>query len=382
MPRRRTQLQGKDCTPLAPEPPSPEERQLDGLVTLMLSPELVSLDAEIQPRTELSTPRVNEYAELYRDGQDLGALLVFRDGNDYWLADGFHRWVAARQAGLTELPAEIRPGSRREAMLAAAAANKHGLPRATVDKRRVVLRLLEDVEWRTWSDREIARHCGVSHIFVAQLRKSLTGNVSSEERTYRTKHGTTATMQTANIGKRPVPRTTVKAEMAAGKSPKDAVKTALRRHGVGLPTPALAAAICQATDRQVTLAATDGNLHDGRTKEEESAASAQTVRWYSFFGALETLATLEPLEELAWEIPEYTVHRVEAYLDTSQAALARFSKAWQVRRQQGTPVRANGCESPPGEAPVVEMEKDKANRVLAVVNEEVNRVLGSIFGSA
>lgn len=63
-----------------------------------------------------------------------------------------------------------------------------------------VLTLLEDAEWATWSDREIARRCAVSHPFVAALRGSVTGNVTSDARDYTTKHGTTATMNTANIG--------------------------------------------------------------------------------------------------------------------------------------------------------------------------------------
>jgi len=64
------------------------------------------------------------------------------------------------------------------------------------------MRLLEDAEWGQWSDREIARRCGVSDPFVGKARSSLQ-TVSSEEsaRTYTTKHGTTATMNTSNIGK-------------------------------------------------------------------------------------------------------------------------------------------------------------------------------------
>lgn len=64
----------------------------------------------------------------------------------------------------------------------------HGLRRTNDDKRRAVRTLLNDLEWLAWSDREVARACGVSHTFVAGQRSSVTGNVSSE-RTYTTKHG-------------------------------------------------------------------------------------------------------------------------------------------------------------------------------------------------
>jgi hypothetical protein len=76
----------------------------------------------------------------------------------------------------------------------------HGLRRTNEDKRRAVVTLLNDEEWSGWSNREIARKCGVSDPFVMQIRSSLL-TVSSEPRTFTTKHGTVATMNTANIGK-------------------------------------------------------------------------------------------------------------------------------------------------------------------------------------
>jgi len=63
--------------------------------------------------------------------------------------------------------------------------------------------LLRDDEWAKWSDREIARACGVGHPLVADIRRSLTGIYSSDERTYTTKHGTQAEMRTGNIGGKP-----------------------------------------------------------------------------------------------------------------------------------------------------------------------------------
>ena len=88
-------------------------------------------------------------------------------------------------------------------MLKSCATNaEHGKPRTNEDKRQKVLMLLEDEEWKNWSDREIARQCKVGHPLVGELR-NLTGISSSEktERTYVTKHGTLAIMNTTNIGK-------------------------------------------------------------------------------------------------------------------------------------------------------------------------------------
>ena len=82
---------------------------------------------------------------------------------------------------------------------------EHGLRRSNADKRRAVMRLLEDEEWGKWSDREIARRCRVSNGYVHKLKAVLTVHVNSENQTriYTNKHGQTAEMNTANIGRKP-----------------------------------------------------------------------------------------------------------------------------------------------------------------------------------
>jgi hypothetical protein len=89
-----------------------------------------------------------------------------------------------------------------DAIIAACGENAdHGLRRTNEDKRRAVERLLGDPEWIKWSDRKIADVCRVSHPFVGTVRKELTGNVTSDVRSFVTKHGTEAAMNVANIGK-------------------------------------------------------------------------------------------------------------------------------------------------------------------------------------
>jgi ParB-like chromosome segregation protein Spo0J len=141
----------------------------------------------------------------------------------------------------------------------------------------------------------------------------------------------TATQTRAAVSKVQVVAT-VKEQMAAGKDAKEAVTHALQKHAIVVPTPALADAICVATDRQVTLAATDGLLHDGRTKAEEAAIMAQTKRLFQLFHALEALATLPALEELVAEIPDYAAYRVDRYLDQACTTLVRFATLWTEQR--------------------------------------------------
>jgi hypothetical protein len=163
----------------------------------------IRVDQRVQARAPITEPVVKEYAEAMQDGAEFSPLIVFCDGQDHVLADGFHRHPAALRAGLSECRCEVRPGELREAILFAAGANAtHGRKRTKKDKRRAVAQLLGDAEWSSWSNHEIARHCGVGHQLVGKIREALTGPKTSEQRLYRTKYGKVAKMNTAKIGRR------------------------------------------------------------------------------------------------------------------------------------------------------------------------------------
>ncbi len=169
----------------------------------------VRIDGKTQPRAVLNQDTIAEYAEAYKSGANLPPVTLFFDGSSYWLADGFHRYNAARDAGLTTIYEEIIPGTLRDAILYSLSANsKHGLRRSNADKRRAVQTLLDDAEWGAWSDNELARRCAVSVSFVGDVRKahySPTIVTNPQQRTVTTKHGTTTTMNTANVGKKATP---------------------------------------------------------------------------------------------------------------------------------------------------------------------------------
>src|SRR5688572_13556263 len=96
---------------------------------ISLALDVLLLDPAIQLRTGLISQMVQEYAGLYAEGHALPPIVVFQDGPDYLVADGFHRVAAARQAGLEALDAEVRVGTKRDAVIYACGTNKHGLPR-------------------------------------------------------------------------------------------------------------------------------------------------------------------------------------------------------------------------------------------------------------
>ena len=170
---------------------------------------VIRTDGGTQMRAGLDESTVHEYLIAMLEDGGWGAfppVTVYHDGESHWLADGFHRLAAYRlidrdpDGPLPCAPAVVKGGTRRDAVLHAAGANAaHGLRRSNADKRRAVETLLADREWGGWSDREIARRCSVHHGLVATLRTLTGGNAS--ERTYTTKHGTVARMQTEQIGR-------------------------------------------------------------------------------------------------------------------------------------------------------------------------------------
>ncbi len=158
----------------------------------------ITADPDCQLRAACSSVTVQEYSDALVEGATFPPVIVFSDGDSYWLSDGFHRFEAHQSAGLAEINAEIRDGGQRDAMLFAAGANAdHGLRRTQADKRSAILVLLTDSEWRGWSDREIARRTATSDKTVAKVRRELSGDgvnaeIRVEERTFTTKHGTEA----------------------------------------------------------------------------------------------------------------------------------------------------------------------------------------------
>jgi hypothetical protein len=148
----------------------------------------IRTDGGTQPRAGLDEATVADYAESVKRGETFPPVVIYFDDTNYWLADGFHRLEAHRVAKKRSIKAEIRLGTIRDAVLHSVGANAtHGLRRSNEDKRRAIEMLLSDSEWASWSDREIAKRCKVSHPFVAKIREEMgihTGNISSMERTF------------------------------------------------------------------------------------------------------------------------------------------------------------------------------------------------------
>jgi hypothetical protein len=154
-----------------------------------LKVESLRIDGGTQLRAKIDQATVEEYRAGWVNDVKFPALVVFFDGTDYWLADGFHRFHGASAACVPTVPCDVRTGTQRDAILFAAGANQtNGLRRSNEDKRKAVRTLLEDKEWGKRTNAWVAEQCGVSDMLVADVRdqgQELDPGAAPEKRTGR-----------------------------------------------------------------------------------------------------------------------------------------------------------------------------------------------------
>jgi len=146
----------------------------------------IVIDAGTQTRVKLNEDTIADYAEAMTDGAKFPAMVVFADGTRYLLADGFHRFMAAQRCGWKEIDADVRKGSKQDAIKYSLGANcVHGLRRTNADKRKCVEIALR--EFGQLTDRTIAQICGLSDKTIAGYRYLIArprcGNSAPETRT-------------------------------------------------------------------------------------------------------------------------------------------------------------------------------------------------------
>ena len=127
---------------------------------------IADLDLSLQTRAGTDADTIKTYAEAMADGAQFPDVTVFTDGTRYWLADGFHRVMAAKVNGKAAISADVRKGTADDAVVFGGTANNKQGKRPT---RADVQHFLEMV----WERREaifggtptggnLAEKCGVS----------------------------------------------------------------------------------------------------------------------------------------------------------------------------------------------------------------------------
>ncbi len=125
-----------------------------------------------QTRVSTHEDAIVSYAEEMESGAVFPPITVYYDGAKYWLADGFHRFLAAQRLNLSEINAEVKAGARGDALKFALGANAtNGLYRSHADKRNSVEIALE--EWPQLSNSVLSELCKVSDELVRRCRHTM-----------------------------------------------------------------------------------------------------------------------------------------------------------------------------------------------------------------
>ncbi len=145
-----------------------------------LSLEQIDIYGGTQTRLQTHDEAIASYAEEMANGAVFPPVSVFYDGSKYWLADGFHRYLAARRNNYAAIKATVIPGGRSDALLHALGANAtNGIYRSNADKRNAVEIALE--EWPEKANTVIAELCRVSIELVRRTRIELTRSERIEQ---------------------------------------------------------------------------------------------------------------------------------------------------------------------------------------------------------
>ncbi|MCX7010650.1 MAG: ParB N-terminal domain-containing protein [Kiritimatiellaeota bacterium] len=166
----------------------------------------IIIDDEHHPRAEVDQQLVTEYAEAMKAGAEFPPIVVFRHGKKFLLADGRHRYEAAKLLTRKTIKAKVHDGDKRDAILFAVGANaQHGQRRTGADKRKAVTILLTDKTWCGWSDSVIAKHCRVSRDLVkdvrAEVRPPHLAESQDSSTTTAMRNGKAYKIRTGDIGK-------------------------------------------------------------------------------------------------------------------------------------------------------------------------------------
>jgi len=125
-------------------------------------------DPTLYVRAGINEDVVGAYAERMGAGDDFPQVVVFQEGDDYHLADGFQRTLAAQRIGREDIEAEVQQGTAQEALWFAVGANRtHGVRLTPADTRHAIQ--LARRAFPDHSQSRIAEQVGCSRSYVEKM---------------------------------------------------------------------------------------------------------------------------------------------------------------------------------------------------------------------
>lgn len=146
--------------------------------------DLIVFDAGTQIREAIDPQVVTDYAEAMTNGANFPPVVLFHDGNRHYLGDGFHRFMAAQRLSFKEIEAEVKAGTKDDALWYALGANKVNGHRMTAkDKRHAIEVALHvfGIEGGK-SVRDIAEQAGCAKSYVHEVQSELSASGQLPER--------------------------------------------------------------------------------------------------------------------------------------------------------------------------------------------------------
>lgn len=143
------------------------------MTTKVIGIDDITIDPRCQQR-ELDRENIARLAELLTEGGEFNdAIEVFHDGENHFLAHGFHRYHAYMQASIDAVEAVIHKGDIEAAIDFSCKPlnSEHGAPETRADRERRVRRMIE--RHTDWADKRIGDHCGVSNHTVKRYRDDM-----------------------------------------------------------------------------------------------------------------------------------------------------------------------------------------------------------------
>lgn len=146
-----------------------------------VSLDAIVFDAGTQIRVAINEHTVADYAERMTDGVEFPPVVLFHDGVRYYLADGFHRTLAAKRNEFRDIEADVEVGTRADALWFALGANKANGQRLTeADKKQAVTMALSAFPEK--SAGAIAEQVGCAQTFVSRVRQQVSTSVDLPSR--------------------------------------------------------------------------------------------------------------------------------------------------------------------------------------------------------
>jgi AraC-like DNA-binding protein len=144
------------------------------MTTTMVKLADICTDSKTQVREAINQEKVNEYTHLLEEGLEFDPIELYNDGAKIHISSGWHRYLAHRSAGLTEIAAIVHVGTESDAFFNGIPANGPSpIPYNNLDYIKQLRRFQEDEERSQWSVSQKAKWMHCSRTTVTRLLKKI-----------------------------------------------------------------------------------------------------------------------------------------------------------------------------------------------------------------